>query len=84
MFFFFSVDFEIRDNNGHVALWLAILSSGKEIAEEATGKSGYSSRLVEQGSSPDAINHLTGTFYYTFFIMVVKGFRFKYDNRWII
>ena len=58
--FFSSVDLEIRDNNGHVPLWLAILSSGKDITEESSEKSGFSSRLVEHGSSPDAVNHLTG------------------------
>lgn len=59
--FLYSIDLEIRDNNGHVPLWLAILSSGKNITEESSGKSGFSSRLVERGSSPDAVNHLTGS-----------------------
>jgi len=58
--FYLSIDLEIRDNNGHVPLWMAILSSDKPLQEEAADNPGFASRLVDRGSSPDAVNHLTG------------------------
>lgn len=55
-----NIDLEIRDNNGYVALWLAILSTDKPLQGETPENPGFASRLVNRGSSTDAINHLTG------------------------
>lgn len=54
-----SLDLEVRDNNGHVVLWFAILSTKKDLRED-TSDSSFAARLVKQGSSSDAVNHLTG------------------------
>ena len=54
------MDLEVRDQNGHVVLWFAILSS-KTPLQQDTNDSSYAARLINQGSSSDSINHLTGT-----------------------
>jgi len=54
-----NIDLEVRDNNGHVVLWFAILSSKRPLQDDSNDSS-YAARLVNRGSSSDAINHITG------------------------
>ena len=56
---FYSLDLELRDNNGDVVLWFAILSSKVSLLDDENDST-YAAKLVKRGSSADAVNPRTG------------------------
>ena len=56
---FLRPNLELRDNEGRVALWLALLRDSH--AFNPLDEDSLAAKLVKHGASPDAVNTITGT-----------------------
>ena len=57
VFIDFRLNLELRNNEGHVSLWLALSHDDRV---DPMDEDGLAAKLVKHGASPDAVNNVTG------------------------